>query len=156
MKLHPIHKDHFGKSWCGIIALSAITGNPTEHSRQVLKQAIDETGMRGNKRQVLKGIYTDEILAALKYMCVDTQLVNSAWHTRHGIKKASLARFLHMSKPKQGNLFLVLIPEHFLVTDGVQIIDSAYQNPIPIWQYSRLDDEVEYCYECKELQACEL
>jgi len=154
MKLNPVTVTHKGKNWCGIVALSTITGNPTEHSRLVLKQAIDEVGKRGDKRQVLKGVYISEMLAALSYMCIDTRKIQVPILNSIGIM--SLARFLHCMKPQEGKLFLIIILEHFLVTDGISIMDSSNLNGCPIWQYRRLDENVISVHECTEFETNDL
>ncbi len=148
LTLRPVIHNAACKSWCGIVALSAITGNPTEHSRQFFREVLDDKKEATGTKRVLKGIYTHEMLAALKGMCLDYQKIEIPRFLNG--EEITLAHFLHYWKPAQGKLALITIPRHFLVASSTEIIDSSWMKPIPYWRYPRLNEEITSCYEISD------
>lgn len=149
LTLKPVIHNADCRPWCGIVALSALSGNPTEHSRQFFREILTDNESVTGKHRVLKGLFTSEIVQALKGMCFDIKEIKSP-------ATYSIARFLHFWKPETGKLALIFIKGHVLVASDKEIVDSSYLSPIPFWRYTSLDAEVTRCFEISDTSLGDL
>lgn len=138
MKINKVRNDLKGKLWCGIAALSAITGNSAQHSKDCIRLAIDDILKKTGR--TIKGVYLTELMAALDYLCIDYKNIYNFNATN--MRKQSLARFLHGFKPNNGKLYLILITGHFIVTDGNVIIDSLRPNGDALYDHPCIEEQI--------------
>jgi len=141
MKINKVRNDLKGKLWCGIAALSAITGNSAQNSKDCIRLAIDDILKKTGR--TIKGVYTTELLAALDYLCLDHKRI---YNTQKRIMTVS--RFLHGYKPNPDKLYLLVVTGHFIVTDGVTIVDSLVPNGCSLFNHPCIDD---YVFDCQEI-----
>lgn len=116
MNLHSVKHTNKSRLWCGLAAISAVTGIDTKTIAQCLRR---------NGRKAVKGIRTSELVSALKALGTDAQSVYVNGKPPTLCAWARQNRQLFATAP-----VIVVAGRHFQVLQGIRLCDSF--NPEPV------------------------
>lgn len=124
MKFHPIRKDHGGKLWCGLAALSTVSGFGTRYCLDHIKESSKEIGF--GPRRVM-GIYYDEIIQAFHHLSYKTEPLVK-FKARDPLAP-NLIQWIFDTCNRKSTLpegiILIADDTHYMVTDGRILVCSV-------------------------------
>lgn len=153
MRLHHIIHNHGGILWCGHAAMATITGRSTKDCLPYLKQSAKELDLHHGMERRLRGIYAKELTRALMYFGFDCKLIHDC-KLYEQLPNNSLLD--HSYKLNPGKVYLVIVPNHYVVCQGNIMIDNFNREGIRIADCRRKDQPVLAIWEVSELQAKDL
>lgn len=128
MKLHPINHDLKSTLWCGLAALSVISGQPTSICREAVRKHVRG---RDGKPALIKGIsWTSLIKAAatLGYR-LDAEFVKGVKNGR----QPTLAQWLRQNKSLyKDKPVIVNVTGHYVTVCGRSLIDNQTEKAVPL------------------------
>lgn len=129
MKLHPIQHDMTTRLWCGLAALSAVTGRPTSHACRAIQD------VRGDWRSPVEGINVVTLVAAARRLGVKLTCV---WNYQDEAKSLlaqspTLAEFTReFSSLWRRVPAIVRLTGHYIMLEDGIFLDAHVPGPTPI------------------------
>lgn len=120
MKLHPVRHDYKSGLWCGIAALSAISGRRTSECRLAI---LDTRSNRGVDNRTVMGLHNWEVLGAL--FALGFNAVNVGRFVGPMRERPTLARFLRERHPNIRRAVLLLeLTGHYVTVSARKFVDN--------------------------------
>jgi hypothetical protein len=152
LELKPIKHDHKGTLWCGLAALSTITGYGTKHCKKASK-FISEDVLEWNSRRMM-GMYMKELTTTLTHFGYNCSPVYRLTGREY---EFTLRNFLDQLKPTYGVLYLILIEGHFVVADAEGlIVDTLTKDGCHYKHHPKKHTPVIDVYEVREILISDL
>ncbi len=151
IKLKPIKHDVKSKLWCGMGALSAVTGLPSSETKKIFQSfrrctyvnVYNEYGdCVGDKERapVIKGISHPEMEKAFN-LCGYNCALKEGYSSVPMKERPTLASYLRGRKFKQ-SCYLICVTNHYVVVKGNSFIDNHTRKPVPLskapWRRKRV------------------
>ena len=121
-KLFPLQHDLPTTCWCGLAAMSMLSGAPTSHCKQLLRDYLNNVGFRSNEQ--IKGIYLNDALAILPALGLEHEQVPALPGAN------TLRQWLQLitDVATDDDVFFVLVKRHFVLVSCGLVYDNFYPN----------------------------